>query len=405
MGWQFEQSMIAVQAGAVTCMAFDGRDVWVAAGTTINVYSYWDQNSDYERLTQNYYFENNATSLYLVATITAPGTVRAMTGDNGKMFVLTSATNIEVYSTTTHTSTGHITVEQSVQPVLTTGDNALWAISSLPEEPTDQQRLYRYDLLTSTFSSALITGRKQYIVRDIAHGLDGYMYVTSHNEHEIVKVDSRTGAMVSVHRVNRHPNRLVVGQNKTVYIGSDAQGLAATGMLSGFDQSTNTSTNIGATGGGCKDIGLDERRGEAWFIGGNVTLGRLNLTTNDFRFLPNQTNTPMQSPPLAWYPPFPGWTITPGVDPNSDATPYLTTPASNAALVNVTGIVTPKLTVQRWNGTGFDNVTVYPYMFVANLGTSGLVQAYRLSAMKRVNSTEVLGTAMIATGDQAYYGD
>ena len=87
-------------------------------------------------------------------------------------------------------------------------------------------------------------------------------------------------------------------------------------------------------------------------------------------------------------------------DPASED--YVPGAALEIAVTPLHGFVTPPLSFEVWNGSAFVSKTVKPYVFFS---TSTALYACRLSSLVRVNSMEVLGTAMIATGAQNYYGD
>jgi hypothetical protein len=373
MGWTFEQLQrndLTLSGASDIC--FDGRDVWVANGTQCHVFSYWDENSEYEYLDQNYYFTRNVVDLHLVQSLDT-GAVRKLATWNEKMYLLKDLT-IDVWDVPTRAFVETITLPQGVQPVICAGSNKLWVVTLAVDDVTDQQSLLSYDLISEEWTSRFIAGRKQFLNRDIVDGLDGFIYVTSFNDHAIVQFSAATGTAISTFRINRHPYKLHVNQNKDVWVISDAGMDPLEGMVSKFNQTTEVSTNFAAAGGRMASFWDDEVQDQLWYIGGVVKLGRLDKTTNDFRFT--------QGDAL-------GYTIS--------LDDYGIEPASIEY-----GIVTPQLTYEKWNGSSFDTVTVRPYLFF--IGGNKL-HAARLTAMVRVNSIEVLGTAIIATKAQNYYGD
>ena len=66
-------------------------------------------------------------------------------------------------------------------------------------------------------------------------------------------------------------------------------------------------------------------------------------------------------------------------------------------------IVTPSFTIEVWNGTGFSQRTIQPYV-VGRTSSSNLV-AFKSTALGRVNTYTVNGTAMITTGSNNYRGE
>ena len=378
MSWKFETIQTATPSslGASSVLEFDGRDIWVSAGTSTYVYGYWDQNSDYEYLTYNYYFDDNIQSLYLYNTL-ATGSVLDMKYWNGKMYIMTTTNTIKVYDTSTKTLVDTLTTPETTQGKLALANNKVWVVGTALTA-SDQQNLYYYNILTSTWSSGIaITGRKQVTpVRDMIDGLNGYLYITSRNDHAVVKVDTTTGVMSGSHRINRHPYRLYATQNKDVYIASDAQTtsgdpdipIAVMGVVSKLEQTTYTSTNIAAASGQMIDLVVDIIGNFMWYIGTISGLGRTNLTNNDFRYtLGTSVGTKIEGE----YSP-------------------------------TRGIITPQFTYDKWNGSSFDTITVKPYLFFIS-GTT--LYGVRLNSMIRENSYQVLGTAIIGTGDQAYFGE
>lgn len=374
--WKFEQSQ-RMDVSGVTCLAFDGRDVWAANSSYIQVMSYFDE----EYLAHEFQFDNGLFTMRDVKQISHGTLVNAMVCWNNKMFVK-SGDSITAYNTTTYAAVGTtINAPVSMQNEMCLANNKLWFVSADSDQSSsvdgipasDCQQLYYYDLINSTWSAPiLIPGKKQYTTRRMVDGLDGYLYITGLNDHSIVKFTT-DGVYVGTYRINRHPYFVQVNQDKVVYVVSDAQSDVLKGMVSTFDQSTNTSTNYAAACGTIEYM-ADSGAGQLVYIGGTPKVALLNKSDKKIKYASQ--------------------------DPESDD--YVPGAALEYGMTPLHGLVTPPLSFEAWDGTTFVTKTVKPYMFTS---TSSAVYAHRLSSLVCVNSMEVLGTAMIATGAQNYYGD
>lgn len=373
--WLFEQYQTAGQGG-ITALAHDGRDVWAANATQIKVWSYLDE----EYLAIEYQLDNGLFAMKEVATIDHGTAVDVMSYWNGTMLVLSGA-EVKAYSTTTYAQVGStITTPVAMQPNMCVANNKIWFVSLLSDQTSspngvvtsDCQQLYYYDLISQSWSTpVLIPGKKQFITRAIVDGLDGHIYVTALNDHAIVKFTT-TGAYVGTYRINRHPYALHANQNKDVFIVSDAQTDVLKGMVSIFDQATNASTNFAAACGTIEYM-ADVGDGRLVYVGGTPKMAILNKSDKKIKYVQ---------------------------DPTSDD--FVPGAALQLAVTPLHGLVTPALIIDVWNGSGFDSRTIKPYVFFS---TTSALYAARLSSLVRVNSMDVLGTAMIATGAQNYYGD
>lgn len=399
--WKFEQSQAAAMNGIIG-MVHDGRDIWAFSQKTINVYSYIDE----EYLTHEFQFDNGLFELKLVATIDVinyqtVSHVVCMVAHNGYMYAQTDNGYLYKYDITTKQLDPNIaTIPVSVQPVMAVANNKLWFVSAEGDTSTtplgiptsDCQMLYYYDLINQSWSSpVLIPGKKQYITRSLVDGLDGHLYVSNLNDHAILKFTTN-GVYVGQYRINRHPYLLQSNQYQQVYVVSDGQSDPLKGMVSVFDTSTNTTTNYAAAGGTISYMAdvtptivgdpLDAAAlrasaltsGKLVYIGGTPKIALVNKSDKKIK-------TASQDPASDDY--------VPGAAIQFDAAP-------------LHGLVTPPLSFEVWNGSTFVTKTVKPYAFMA---TASFLYAVRLSSLVCVNSMEVLGTAMIATGAQNYYGD
>lgn len=385
--WTFEQVQSAGLSG-ITHLLHDGRDVWAIAGNTIAVYSYIDE----EYLAHEYQFDRGEFSLNLVATITNPSSISMAAYWNQRVYVVDAA-GIRTYNTTTRTQVGSpVTLPATMQPFMAVAGNKLWMTTSEVNESTDCQELYYYDLIGNTWSAPiLIPGKKQYVTRHIVDGFDGHIYITNTNDHAILKFTT-SGAYVGQYRINRHPYFLHTNQYQQVYVVSDGQNDPMKGMVSVFDTSTNTSTNFAAAGGTIAYIAdvvpsfvgdIEDPAslrttalgtGKLVSIGGTPKMSILNKSDKKIKY----------------------------ASQNPESEDYVPGAALELNITPLRGLVTPSISFDVWNGSSFVTKTVNPYAFMA---TSTSLLAYRLSSLVRVNSMEVLGTAMIATGAQNYYGD
>ena len=375
MSWTFEQYQISpnILPSSPYCMAFDGKYVWVAAGTNVYVYAYWGEDGYEERLGQEYYFDTNMLFSALVATVAVGSVVWSMVAHNGTMYLNVSGNQLKACDiltrviTTVPTAPGNIT-----QNSVIVADNKIWIVGA-GTDTSDRNSLYYHDLFTGLWSSAIPIPGKKGGTRYLANGLDGNVIVTCGNEHSIAKFNASTGAYVGSYRVNRGPYRLHVNQDKVVYIVSALDTTSVqNGMISTFNQSTNTSTNLASAGGYL--YGLGETTDYVWTVGGIALLARTRKSDQDYRYVGGDA---------------PGYTIT---LPSAGWNPTTTS----------TGLVTPQFTYEKWNGASFDTITVKPYLFY---GTANRVVTVRLNSMIRVNSADVLGTAMISVDQQDYYGE
>lgn len=374
MSWTFEQLQKApntLASGPYT-MAFDGKYVWVAASTNVYVYAYWGDDGHDEYLGQEYYFSRNQLPLTLKATI-ATGTMFKMVRHMNKMYMTSGGNEIKVADTTTLSMIASLPTapDNIVAGSLCVANNKLWIVGSNLNS-NDQNVMYYYDLLLGTWSTAIAIPGKKGGTRVIVDGYDGHIFVTQGNEHSIAKFTTN-GTFVASYRVNRGPYYLHANQDKLVYVVSAIDTDIQSGMLSTFNQTTNLPTNLASAGG--RVYGFGETTAHLWTSGGTAKLARTLKSDQDYRYF-NGTS--------------PGFSI------------ILTDYSSVDPTTTSTCLVTPQFTYEKWNGASFDTITVKPYLFY---GTSNSVVAARLNSMVRVNSVDVLGTAMISVDQQDYYGE
>lgn len=294
---------------------------------------------------------------------------------------------------------------------------------------SSQNRLAVYDLVAKTWSTVVLPGKQMSVDgRHIVYGLENHIWITSKNDHSIVKVNVDTLLVTSSVRINRHPYRLSVNQSKELFIASDANpdpvlrkdftpelasgvvsvgggyvpaGQAAfkivetvdttDGQISVLDQTDDSQEAFGAArcngtktqqGYTINNDFFDDGSGYMWFLT-DEHIGRMKKVDKEY------------------------WTSFTATDSGEAANPDYNMIPDNSTLVEAVGavatLVSPPLVYERWNGSTFVTTYVKPYLFA--LQSSGLVKVRRLSALVRKNKYIHRGTAMIAVGDQAYYGD
>lgn len=382
MSWTFEQLQKSPNVDATElkttprAMAFDGKYVWVAADTKVHVYAYWGDDGHNEYLDREYYFDRHTLPLTLKTTITT-GTMFKIVYHMNKMYLSGGGSEIKVADTTSLTLLPSLpSGPGNILPSsLCVANNKLWVVCS-DLDSVDRQSMYYYDFLSGVWSSSIPIPGKKGGTRVIVDGYDGHIFVTQGNEHAIAKFTT-SGTFVASYRVNRGPYHLHATQDKLLYVVSNVDGDLQGGMMSTFNQSTNLPSNVASAGGSVKGFG--ETGNYIWMTGGTARLARLRKSDQDYRYFNGSS---------------PGFAIITG-DYDVDS------PTSAS-----TCLVTPQFTYEKWNGTSFDTITVKPYLFygVGQQQPYGVVAA-RLNSMVRVNSVDVLGTAMISVDQQDYYGE
>ena len=389
---------------------------------------------------------------------------------DGKVYALRSSMlqdGILVYTLTDPHNPTFIPAPTGLDDKMCAANGKLWMVSKTTNAD-GRQTLHIYEIATGIWTSSLIPGRKQNAEpRDIIDGLDGSIYITDANSHGIHEYNHVTNAYVAFHRINRHPYKLAVNQAKTVYVTSDASGLYNGGMVSAFNQSTNTAAAFCAAGGDHEVLCDDERAGYVWMFGRGAGMMRVNKTTKDVKMLntgvlvwsqvaqddlPNSGSTVASDafqPDWAEGQSYPSGTKCkspidgkvyvssytglnaatqydiPGVPDNaalslwlSRQTLYQDTFATTTVdlygqfPINL-GLVIPRRSYEKWNGTGFDVVTIPEHIVVIRShygetpvpGYNNIMNIVRANALVRNNSTDVRGTALISVGPTDFIGD
>lgn len=405
MSWKFETRAEATKTDLTTTskLGFDGTYIWASGTTNTYVFKYWDATLDTEGISEDNYYNDNLITLSTYQTI-AIGTVVSMTYLNGSMYLMTNSTTIKVYSTSTYTLTTTLTIPEACQLKISSSSGRIWCIST-GVDTNDQQKLYYYNTGTSTWSSAIpILGKKQTTIRDICNGNTGYIYITSRNDHAIVKVDASTGTSIALYTVSRHPTLLYTDPaTNLIYIScaDDAvdtknyetgsqmgSGIneeyelrfASVGIISKFDQTTNTATNFSAAGSGIHCLGFDNRTNTVWQL--------YNFQNYSYFDSVNPSNTKPDYGVLQ-------------INKTTGLCKFTHGRRENYAIDTVypvTGLYIPTFT----SGAK----TIYARLVMLNTqGTSTYITVARLNSLIRENYVSIRGTAMVGIGAQGYIGD
>jgi hypothetical protein len=333
----------------------------------------------------------------------------------------------------------------------------LWIVNTV-QSVNLNNFLHCYDIATSTWSTTTIPGRHQFEERRISDDFDGNIIVTNKNDHAVVIINASTLAHVKTIKVNRHTYGLSRTENKVFYVMSDKQNstLNSTGKsdaglvnsagasaglfvpetpaaeqssaLSTIDIAAGSATLVGTAAGA--DYVIDDlRTGYRWCVGGPVGWTVLSSSTEEnarddadsiyetynggteYTYKGTVANTG-ELPPASTKPkPYDTYFVTDDKmlyswkSPNNVRIKISTQSGDEAVGVDcIQGVITNQFTYDHYDPktNTTTSSTVRPFLFVR---TTNAVYAYRLTSLKGVNSSQVLGTAMIAIGPQAYIGD
>lgn len=424
-------------------MLWGGRDVWAFSFNrdgflSFSSFGYWSAEAEYEKLTYNYFIDNNSHSLpkfigprieSFQPAITNPNQLSATMWYN-KIYLLVGNKIIRFDIDGLRSEGVIATVPETAQSNICAADGKLF-VSGKELNSDESQKLHIFNLATDTWSSTILPGRHQVTYRHIVNGLDGYVWITNMNNHGIIKVNIATGGVASSVRINRHPYRLSVNQSKELYVASDFGGkvkrkdfnpdVASTtvstsmggqmtvsgssykvvettdctdGMVTLIDQVNDSQDNFAAarTNGEAllfnaatvdKDF-YDDGQGHLWFVT-DTNMGRLTKTDKELKCSHQDVDSSATS------------------EPDYNMIPDNGTIDVDLGGTVIASVVTPPLHFQRYVGTAFEDRTVRPYLFV--ITSTGAVKAFRLSALVRKNKYILRGTSLIAVGAQAYVGD
>jgi len=316
-------------------------------------------NLDYT-LDQAYYFDNQTVRL----TSQLFGDVRTGMQNATKlgdiMYVLyTTSPNIVGYNIHTKAQVGAFDFPAGFTKGsdLVAANGALW-IANAATNANMQNTLLKYDLTASTWSVFAIPLRHQTDQRMLINGLDGSLWVTCKNNHSIADFDLATNSFLQTYKISRSPATLSVNQNKELFVGCDVSVIK-------WDQAANTPTTFSANLGHTTYLD-DLRTGFIWLVGGGQPTYRMIKSTVGV--------------------------VAAGV-----------TGAQTDDSIRAVAVLTNQVTYDKYDPITdtTSSITVRPHLFIR---TATGVIAYRATALKGVNSSQILGTGMIAIGAQGYYG-
>lgn len=415
MAWEIDYLMKYQLPGSAHSMAFDARDVWVTIQTPtgsppehIVVLGYWDQNSNYEGIYDEYFplfYDSQAgyhtitssrhPSLYKYAGIDLSSYlgvgeyVGQIVKADDKMYVAvledydTPSVPVEYdrnrlvafivcdIQTKSYESRIELSIEDA-REAIAYQNNKIWFtdLAQKGDNPADRQTLYYYNTTTQTFSSGVaIPARKQFAKRRMVNGRDTNFIISVANNNSIMKFNDSTGTFISETIVNRDPTAFYVKGDRTVLVGS------ADGMVTSYNQTTNAVSN---------DYGINIVPEKGMYFDGTYIwasagagMSRLDTTAvgsplDNYRYLSNE------------------------------AADYVISDDKFETTTFEQILVTPEINYQYWNGSSFDDRTVKPYLFMLS---SGWLQAFRIMPFHRKNIIQVRCNAMIGTGPEKYYGE
>lgn len=384
MAWEFENVLEATLPTTTTDMLFDGRDVWVAAGQKLYCIGFWDQNSNYEGLYGGYYpnFYTPAPQLYVYATIDLSAylggrNLHSMSKINDKIYITDGYTSggytgnlsdkVFVIDIPTRTYDSTITLPTAMHCWHAAGHNKLWFVNKGQQEddPNDRQLLYYYDTTTTTWSSGVgIPTRKQFTSTQLIWSSDGWLVVATFNSNGVMKFNTTTGAFVSQIVINRKPRHMFVNGARELFVAS------MDGMVSTVDTTADTYSNDYGTN--AEAYGIVDDGTYIWSVIPMLARTKKSTYTDNFKYMT-------------------------GLNEN-----YSLSDDKFADAVFQQILITPSFTYDWWNGSSFDTRTVAEYIFVLS---ANRVHAFRNKSLHRENYIQIRGTAMIATGPEAYYGE
>lgn len=435
MSWIFLDGNKFTSADTLYEMAFDGSRVWVTSSTgKIKIYSFWGDDVGLE---------------YEIDVSGSISDTRHIIKVFDEMFVFNNATSqflrIDI---TTRQITGTVNVPNVSNCIPEYGNSKIWFTTDIVGV---KQALFYYDLDTLNWSSPVdLPGRDQTSKRKIKWGVEGFIFVALLNENGLAKFNDSTGAYISTITTNRLPQALDVNQNREVIVAG------FNGMISSVNQTTDASTNIGGTNQVTESIADDG----TYIWGTDPSCVRLTKGTSVDNFIimlegstiVSETRTDvfkgfgyaLQNPNVVSLTSVKEGAITlvedvdytfavdnafgeqrltiletspniVGTEPLSITTDYtFTTTLADYNIVGFTNTVfqqvfiTPTYTHNYWNGSLIQTRTEEQRTVL--LASNAIYFGYNLSDSwdlpeTRFYKLEILGTAMVGTGEEKYYGE
>lgn len=418
MAWEWERIFEATVPANDIMWA--GRDIWVSTGSTIKTYSFWDADASYEKLYDADYFDDGTEldafvsnyPLVLNNTIdlSSHGSLAGYMCQSGNIVAVAMITADATYEFTWNKLVlinvdSREVIRAETMPVTSNSipfvaQSEIWFTTLAPESDTapDRQSVYRYNPHSDTTSGPVtIPVRKQFEPYKGCWDYDDYVLLLNHNDVSVVKFDVSTGAFVSQTRTNRHPNASHVSSDKRVLIGS------AGGMITDFDTSTDTDTNV--YGVVYQPKSFVESDSFLWSVRGTAgegALNRLRKADNDYKLMD---------------PPDPGTEAGSQIEHTISGSSFYADEAVNKSSDGYTLaseklpanaffkiIRTHEFTYDYYTGgsPAFTQRTVKPYVVVAD---STKIYAFRDTALARKNFITQTAGAMIGTGPDNWHGD
>ena len=226
--------------GSTNKMALIDGEVWMTlSDRKVGIYHIFGQESTTEVLidlstyftNDPYYITKGVNSVFIFERGTTPS-------DYDEELIVSF---VEI-STLTREVIQHVTLLQTAHcyPVLAKGK--LWfttpAVVGIDTINLDAQSLFFFDTTTKKFSANVpIVGNKQFRPHKITWGKGDFIYVAGFNEVGVYKFNVNTGAFIIQILVNRKPTDMLVNSNRELLVAS------YNGMVSVIDQTNDTFTN------------------------------------------------------------------------------------------------------------------------------------------------------------------
>ena len=376
MAWKFLQ-YFSDSFSAAHLVYAEGK-VW-AFGTTgaFKVYDYWNTTAANREYLNDMDFIasseiDRALTVVDSGTVTGSPTIRKIVKFFDKFYITTS-TSLIVFDYHTKTVTATKTLPGTFLASFCIAGNKVWFIEQEPPNFATNRRAYVnwYNIQTDTWGSAEIPVRFSSTTQYVESGYLSNIIITSPGTDEVVEFDFNTATFVRARAYAPLVNRILTTEDGQVYVQTNNS------FLVQYNQLTDAVTGFSGTRGG-NTFFIDSGTGYFWLFNGTNAFTRIKKADKTSAFTPALNQI-----------------LSPGYELNM--------PGGSTNYTDVVcAIATPPLTFQEWNGTGFVDRTVKPYMFMCRSGT---VYAVRLSGMVRLNSSQVRGAAMVTVGPDDFRGD
>lgn len=351
--------------------------------TNLRVYDYSSAATNYEGITE--YHPNFYDNPLLVEEDVFPTTLGV---SSSAMYLLTNGTDrlyaikgstVEIYNALTGDFVDGATLSFAPNGKPVYGNGKIWYTDAADAGITgnDRQKLYSLDLSLLTNSGGVeIPTRKQFTPHVLAFdSTGGWVVILNYNNSSIMKFSATTGSHSATIMVNRKPSAVFIE-------GGDALVGSKNGMVSNVDLSTNAATNVLAT--------FTEARGlvsDGSFVWSIIEAASADSDTNTPDVIPGA----LARTAIGGSPYYDNFRVMTGAS-ESYALSTEKFPQQNFKQI----LITPEFTY------GSPATTVSKYVF---LRSDNYIYGFRAKSLYRENSTQVRGTAMIATGPEKYFGE